>query len=149
MGIPLKPSLLGITFAFVAIIAAACGADQLNKDPSATSDVVPRKTLKNEIVLQVPAKDEPKPSPIDLASECKKYIGEIMGKSPNSMKVDHQDDPGRLVGISYIRNNDGKKFSYECRTDGVSIVWRGLDIFASGDGPGRWRDEEARPIAGE
>jgi len=146
MGAPLKPLLLGITFAFVATIAAACGADQLDKDPGTTSDVVPKKTLKNEANSQDPANDEAKRTPIDLASECKKYIGEIMGRSPASMKVDHQREPGRLVGISYIRSNDGKKLSYECKTDGVSIVWRGVDIFASGDGPGRWRDEEAKPI---
>jgi hypothetical protein len=90
---------------------------------------------------------EPKSQVKNLSTKCKNYIGEIMGRSPESMSVDHEEDPGRLVGISYIRDDDGKQFKYECKTDGTSIVWRGVDIFAAGEGPGRWRDEDAKPVS--
>jgi hypothetical protein len=63
------------------------------------------------------------------------------------MKVDHENESGRLVGISYIRADDGKEWKYECKTDGSTIVWRGVDLFEPGGGPGRWRDEDSRPIS--
>lgn len=148
MSTSFKPLMFCTAFTFISTLITGCGADQLDKDRGTTSKIFPKENLNINVNPPTLPKDEPKRKQIDLASECKKYIGEVMGRSPASMKVDHQREPGRLVGISYIRSNDGKKFSYECKTDGVSIVWRGVDIFASGDGPGRWRDEDTRPIAG-
>jgi hypothetical protein len=132
---------------YLSILISACGAYQADKQGDIASDVASEKSLSiKDIPIDTPS-EKPIPKPIDLASECKKYIGQIMGRSPASMQVDHQSDPGSLVGVSYIRSDDGKKFIYECKTDGSTIVWRGVDIFGPGEGPGRWRDEEAKPIS--
>ena len=84
---------------------------------------------------------------VDLGSACKKYIGELMGRPVSSMNIDRVEDDGSLVAISYVRSDDQKIFKYECKLDGENIVWRGVDIFAPGEGPGRWRDEDARPVS--
>lgn len=146
MDITAKPLVYGITLAFFSILLSACGADKSDKQRDIPAEVAPEKKLSVKDIPNDPPREAPSANPIDLASECKKYIGEIMGRSPASMQVDHQSDPGRLVRISYIRSDDGKKFIYECKTDGVTIVWRGVDIFGPGEGPGRWRDEEAKSI---
>ena len=100
------------------------------------------------ISLQACGQPEVKTVPkVDLSSACKKYIGELMGRSVSSMNVDRVDDDGSLVAISYIRSDDQKLFKYECKLDGENIVWRGVDIFAPGEGPGRWRDEDAKPVS--
>lgn len=142
-----KPLAYGFSLAYFSFLVSACGADKANKLPDIPSEVAPEKSLSVKDISNDPPREAPSVNPIDLAAECKKYIGEIMGRSPASMQVDHQSDPGRLVGVSYIRSDDGKKFMYECKTDGVTIVWRGVDIFGPGEGPGRWRDEEAKPIS--
>ena len=131
---PFATLLFSTTLAFVATLVAGCGAAQVANDGAAESEVITERSLNNEIIPESITKDEPESKPIDLALECKKYISEIMGKPPYLMKVEGQGDPGSMVRISYIRSDDGKKFIYECKTDGVSIVWRGVDIFS----PGGW-----------
>lgn len=55
-----------------------------------------------------------------------------------------------LVDVRYTRD-DGKVFKYQCKyypsslTTG-SVVWRGVDIFRDGDGPGVWRERPYDPI---
>lgn len=81
----------------------------------------------------------------DLSAEkCKRYIGAIMGRSSEGMNTVSESED--LVRIEYERDSDGKRFTYECATLGDNIVWRGIDIFSPGEGPGRWRKEDARPI---
>lgn len=70
-----------------------------------------------------------------------------MGRPISSMKIDRVEEGGTLVALSYTRSDDGKLFKYECKLDGDNIVWRGVDIFGPGEGPGRWRDEDAKPIS--
>ena len=83
----------------------------------------------------------------DFYRACKKYVGDIMGRDVASMSSDYSDGSAGIAGISYIRSDDGKLFKYECKTDGQTIVWRGIDVFGPGQGPGRWRDEDSRPVA--
>jgi hypothetical protein len=100
------------------------------------------------ISLQACGQPEAKIVPkVDLGSACKKYIGELMGRPVSSMNVDRVEDDGSLVAISYIRSDDQKLFKYECKLDGENIVWRGVDLFAPGEGPGRWRDEDAKSVS--
>lgn len=63
------------------------------------------------------------------------------------MASDYLDRSRNIVGISYRRPADGKMFKYECRIDGEAIIWRGVDIFRPGEGPGRWRHEDSRLVA--
>jgi hypothetical protein len=83
----------------------------------------------------------------ELPSKCKKYIGELMGREPSSMTTNYENPSDSIVGISYARQDDGKIFKYECTTKDGSIIWRGIDIFYEGEGAGRWRTEDARPIS--
>ena len=81
----------------------------------------------------------------DLSPDiCKQYIGSIMGRDPNMMRTISSDSS--IVRIDYRRNDDNKKFTYECTTLGDDVIWRGIDIFRTGDGPGRWRKEDAKSI---
>lgn len=82
-----------------------------------------------------------------LPEKCKKYIGEIMGRDPGSMTTDYERNAEKIAGISYTRQDDGKLFKYECTINVDSIVWRGVDLFRQGEGPGRWRNEDARPLS--
>lgn len=70
-----------------------------------------------------------------------------MGRDPSAMSSDYLSDGGTIAGISYIRSSDQKQFRYECKIEGTNIIWRGIDIFAPGEGPGRWRNEDAQPLA--
>lgn len=76
--------------------------------------------------------------------KCKRYIGGIMGREPSLMTTEISNDS--IVRISYNRESDGKRFSYECTTIGDKITWRGVDIFSKGEGPGRWREEDSKDI---
>lgn len=79
---------------------------------------------------------------IDVASKCKTLIGQLMGR-PVEIMVSRYPDPGNRgnVLVSYQRD-DGTFWSYECNTDGQTIVWRAIDIDGLGTGPGRWREED-------
>ena len=83
----------------------------------------------------------------ELGEACKKYIGGIMGRPVSSIRVDYEEDGGSLIGVSYIRESDNKQWKYECTSEGDNIIWRGVDIFEPGEGPGRWRTEDAKPIS--
>jgi hypothetical protein len=82
-----------------------------------------------------------------LPEKCKKYIGELMGRDPASMTINYERSGEKIVGISYARQDDGKTFKYECTINGNSIVWRGVDVFSPGEGPGRWRNEDAKALS--
>ncbi len=86
-------------------------------------------------------------STAQLFDACKKYISELMGREKSIMNSDYDQKAEGIVGISYIRSDDQTLFEYECRSDGNNIVWRGVNIFGPNDGPGRWRDEDIKPIA--
>ena len=82
----------------------------------------------------------------DLSPDtCKRYLGSILGHDPSIMRTVNWDSS--IVRIDYTRQDDGKKFMYECSTLGDEVIWRGVDIFRLGDGPGRWRYEDARSIS--
>ena len=51
-----------------------------------------------------------------------------------------------LVG-KLIIEDDAKEFKYQCKEKNCDIIWRGVDIFGPGEGPGRWRNEDARSIS--
>lgn len=53
-----------------------------------------------------------------------------MGRDPTTMAVSNLEGP--IIGISYIRKNDGTKWSYKCKVNGNKIVW--------GNSDGRWRE---------
>jgi hypothetical protein len=100
------------------------------------------------IMLQACGTPQPESSPqINLGSACKKYISELMGRPVALMRVDRSETSEGSVSISYVRNDDQKLFKYECKLEGDNIVWRGVDIFGPGEGPGRWREEDAKPVS--
>ncbi|MCH7916342.1 MAG: hypothetical protein IH856_25445 [Deltaproteobacteria bacterium] len=63
------------------------------------------------------------------AQICKAGIATVMGRDPGIMKVDRTQ--GGVIYLSYIRQDDGKKWSYKCKLDGNRIIW--------GSDTGRWR----------
>jgi len=63
---------------------------------------------------------------------CKASIATIMGRDLSIMKTDSIQ--GDVVYLSYIRSNDGTRWSYKCKLDGNKIIW--------GNADGRWRTEE-------
>jgi len=62
---------------------------------------------------------------------CKAGIAAIMGRSPSIMKASNIDGP--VIGISYIRKDDGTKWALKCRILGNKIIW--------GNSDGRWRTD--------
>ena len=84
-------------------------------------------------------------STINLAKYCKQLVGDLMGRDPNFMVTGQVT--ADIVSISYVRADDAKEFKYQCKEDEGNIIWRGVDIFGPGEGPGRWRNEDARPVS--
>ena len=84
-------------------------------------------------------------STINLAKYCKQLVGDLMGRDPNIMVTGQATSD--IVSISYVRADDAKEFKYQCKEDEGNIIWRGVDIFGPGEGPGRWRNEDARPVS--
>jgi hypothetical protein len=72
---------------------------------------------------------QPAPSPpFSVAQICKAGIGLVMGRDPLTM--DARELTG-LVTLSYVRSDDGTRWSYRCRLDGDRIIWA--------SDTGRWR----------
>jgi len=59
---------------------------------------------------------------------CKAGIGLLMGRDPAAMEG--RESAG-MATFSYVRKDDGTKWSYRCRLDGDRIVWA--------SDTGRWR----------
>ena len=151
---------LFLVFGGVLLIDAQREANILARQPKTLSQSVPRQAVIPEKLAppqllnpattpsQAPArKIKSESKNIDLASKCKTYISNIMGRPIETMRTDHEIEPSKLVGISYARSDDRKIFKYECRTDGVAIEWRGVDLFEDGGGPGRWRTEDSKALS--
>ena len=83
-------------------------------------------------------------SSLELTNFCKQLIGDVMGRDPGSMIADQVS--ADITSISYVRDDDAKEFKYQCKEEEGDIIWRGVDIFGPGEGPGRWRNEDARAI---
>ncbi|MFT5133561.1 MAG: hypothetical protein ACI9SC_002034 [Gammaproteobacteria bacterium] len=63
---------------------------------------------------------------------CKASIGTILGRVPSLMKIDNIQE--NVVYLSYIRKNDGTKWSYKCKLEGDRIIW--------GTAAGRWKTDD-------
>ncbi len=97
------------------------------------------------LVLAASACSTQSVSSADLTNYCKQLVDDVMGRDPNIMLTGQVT--ADIVSISYVRADDAKEFKYQCKEEGGTIVWRGVDIFQPGEGPGRWRNEDARPIS--
>lgn len=74
----------------------------------------------------------------DRQRVCKATIASLNGQPPSIMHASLVDEENVLV--SYARPSDGKNWHNECKFEGNQVVWRGIDAFGAGSGPGRWRD---------
>lgn len=83
----------------------------------------------------------------DFPNACRFYVSKIMGRDPRIVTVNYHRKSDDVVGVSYIRPSDGKLWKYECGLSEDMIVWRGVDLFSEGEGPGRWRTEDAEPVS--
>lgn len=63
---------------------------------------------------------------------CKAAIAKIMGRDPKIIKTTAFKSNKNIIYLSYIRKNDGSKWSYRCKIIENKIIW-------ATDG-GRWRD---------
>jgi hypothetical protein len=61
---------------------------------------------------------------------CRAGIAGIMGRSPKIVRVTSAKD-GVYI-LSYVRENDGTRWSYRCKIAGNRLIW-GAEF-------GRWRD---------
>ena len=64
---------------------------------------------------------------------CKAAVAAMMGRDPKIMKIDRRD--GDIVHLSYIRTDDGTRWSYRCRLEGDRVIWA--------SDTGRWRTDPA------
>lgn len=72
-------------------------------------------------------------APFSKEQICKATISTVMGKSPSIMSIDRVSD--KVTYLSYIRPDDGKKWSYRCKTNDSYSIWA--------SDKGRWRDDPA------
>ena len=64
---------------------------------------------------------------------CKATISVVMGRSPNLMKINGEQDG--IVRLSYLSDNRQKMWRYKCKLEGNRAIW-------GGDDSGRWRNED-------
>ena len=89
-----------------------------------------------------PAQQEAFSGPVKHQLEaCKAAIAVIMGRDPKTMSGKMID--GDIAHISYVRQDDGKRWQNRCRADSPSkLTWAAFDAFGDGR-QGRWRTEES------
>ncbi|WP_036532487.1 hypothetical protein [Neosynechococcus sphagnicola] len=51
---------------------------------------------------------------------CKAGIAVLMGRNPAIMKV--AKTQGNVIHLSYVRQDDRKKFSYRCKVEGSQVA---------------------------
>ena len=100
-----------------------------------------------EIENDIPRRKAEQLSRIDLVGKCKQFISNTMGQATSIMDTDSLSPDGASVRISYSRPGESKIWKYECKIFDDSLVWRGIDIFSEGEGPGRWRHEDSVPLS--
>lgn len=84
---------------------------------------------------------------LDIPGKCKALISNLMGRPVDIMASQYPSGGDtNMAFVSYMRN-DGTTWKYQCKTDGSTIVWRGVDIDGPGSGPGRWRNEDRVPLS--
>jgi hypothetical protein len=96
--------------------------------------------------LSPPAR-QPTSKALDIPGKCKAFIASLMGRPAETMSYQYPSDGDMsMVFVSYMRD-DGTVWKYQCKTDGQTIVWRGVDVDGPGSGPGRWREEDRVPLS--
>ena len=83
----------------------------------------------------------------DLAVKCKALISGLMGRPVEIMTALHPFDGDEAIAFVSYERDDASVWKYQCKTDGRTIVWRGVDIDGPGSGPGRWREEDRVPLS--
>ena len=106
------------TTALLMISLAACGEPETDNAPSNAKAV-------EAIIL----------SDADLLRVCRGGASFRNGTDVGRIKAMKSDD--ELVRLSYTRD-DGKFFTYDCRTEGDQVRYRMIDEAGPGTGPGAW-----------
>lgn len=88
---------------------------------------------------------QPKTDPNTLVKACKSVVAAITtSNSHESMSGWHSNG---ISQVEYARDDDGKIFKSQCKYYPTSnragtVVWRGVDVWEPGGGPGIWRERE-------
>ena len=88
---------------------------------------------------------QPKTDPDTLVNVCKSVVAAITtSNSHKSMSGRFSDG---MSNVEYARDDDGKVFKSQCKFYPTSdrtgaVVWRGVDVWEPGGGPGIWRERE-------
>jgi len=73
----------------------------------------------------------------DLGNICRAAVAAIMGRDIKIMKLD-QVHAG-IAQVSYTRPSDHTQWKNQCRVEQDRVIWRTIDAFGPGSGPGPWR----------
>jgi len=79
----------------------------------------------------------PKLSAPNLGRVCRAAIAAINVRDPGTVRV--VSSRADIVRVRHRRPDDGSVWTSECTQDGDKVVWRAVDAFGPGSGPGRWR----------
>jgi hypothetical protein len=82
---------------------------------------------------------------LNIPEKCKKMIGNLMGRPVEGMVARHFSGDIKSAIVAYSRD-DGTVWTYECKTDGQTMVWRALNI-SERELEGRWREEDRVPLS--
>lgn len=77
-------------------------------------------------------------SEADRGRVCRATVAGEMGKLVDIISVIKTTD--KYVRVSYVREDDGVRWSNECKFDGNRVIWRTYDAFGPGTGVGPWRE---------
>jgi hypothetical protein len=82
---------------------------------------------------------------LNIPEKCKRMISNVMSYPVEGMIARHFSRDITSAIVAYSRD-DGTVWTYECKTDGQTMVWRTLNT----SGPefeGRWREEDRVPLS--
>lgn len=112
------------------VLLAACSGERQSAEEQASGSAPANSTAHAVADVSVAISDP------DLVRVCKGGAAFRNGRSPEGISAKLAD--GRIVRLSYVRDDDGKAFEYDCEVQGNVVRYRMIDEAGAGTGPGTW-----------
>jgi hypothetical protein len=81
---------------------------------------------------------------VDLQKICRAATAVLFGPDVSIIVAGEVKDG--VVQTRYARPDDGVIWKNQCKVEGDKVIWAGVDIDYSGQGPGRWRTEPSDEV---
>lgn len=121
--------------ASLSLILISCG-DQVSTEANTATALPDDGTATSASVQHI--------SEADRGRVCRATLAAEMGRPVETISVVKTTD--EYVRVSYIREDDGVRWSNECKFNGNRVIWRTFDASGPGSGVGPWRERPDDPL---